>query len=65
MGAHRRRLGQTGSRRAAFIPAGSTLESVSKSVRAALPTPIRSRKQFHRFTARPPPVHVNGLLHAA
>lgn len=54
-------LGVAIVRRAALFPAGSTPGLVCRSVRAVLPTPIRSRKCFHRCAARAPPLHPNGL----
>jgi len=57
-----RSRGVSAVRRAAIRSAGSTPESVSKSVHAVLRAPIRSRKCFHRCVARAPPLHASGLI---
>ncbi len=49
--------------RGAFLPAGPTLEPVSKLVHAVFP--IRSRSCFHRWMARGPPGHLSSLVDTA
>jgi hypothetical protein len=60
--AHWETLRMTVFCRGAFLPAGSSPEPVSKTIRAVLPTPIGSQKRFHQRLARGPPVHLSSLL---